>query len=127
MSEGGIPFMTRGMQTHQRKVVTMFAKITGATVAGGTLTTNGLDTGAALHMKVTETGSGVYALTLNDPGARFVGASFTSMTTLAYCHFAVTTDGKVITVTQRTATTGAALADADISCVMFVSYAPDAT
>lgn len=119
--------MTRGIDTHQRKVVAMFAKITGATVAGGTLTTNGLDTGAAQHMKITESGSGVYVLTLNNPGQRFVGCAFTSMTTLAYCHFAITTDGTSVTVTQRTATTGVALADADISAILFVSHAADAT
>lgn len=119
--------MTRGIDTHHRSVVAMFALVTGATVAGGTLTTNGLDTGAAQHMKVTETGSGIYVLTLNNPGSRFVGAAVTSMTTLAYCIFAITTDGTSITITQRTATTGAVLADANFSAIMFVSHAADAT
>jgi hypothetical protein len=125
--EGGFPFMTRGLSTHQRKVVAMFAKVVGATVAGGTLTTNGLDTGAAQHMKITESSSGVYVLTLNNPGSRFVGANLQSMTSLSNLHYVITTDGTSITVTQRTASTGVVLADADFSAVLWVQHAADHT
>lgn len=125
--EGGFPFMTRGIDTHQRKVVAMFALVDGSAVAGGTLTTDGLDVGAAQHMKITESSSGVYVLTLNNPGQRFVGAAITSMTSLANQHFAIGTDGKTMTITQRTASTGVVLADADFSAILFVSHAADNT
>lgn len=125
--EGGFPFMTRGIDTHQRKVVAMFVKLTGATVAGGTLTINGLDTGAAQHLKVTENSSGSYTFTLNNPGQRFVGIQATSITAGKLCTASIGTDGQTCTVLQTTASTAVAFADGDLFATLFVSHAADAT
>ena len=123
----GLPFMTRGVETHQRKVAMMFAKIDGSVVAGGTATTNGLDVGAAQHMTITENGDGDYTLILLLPGQRFVGCIATSLTALGVCTADVATDGTSMRIKQTTASTGAALADSDIWACLAVSYAEDQT
>lgn len=123
----GLPFMTSEVATHQRGAVLMMATVDGSAVAGGTAVTTGLDTGAAAHMTITENGSGDYTLILNNPGVRFLGLFATSITALANCTAALATDGTSCTVKQITASTGAALADADFSLMMVVGHAQDHT
>lgn len=123
----GLPFMTRGVESHHRKVANMYAKVDGSVVAGGSATTNGLDTGAAQHMTITENGDGDYTLTLSNPGQRFVGIFATGLTAGSVCTVVVSSDGASAQVLQTTASTGAALADADFFLMMAVSHAQDAT
>lgn len=123
----GLPFMTRQVESHQRKVAFMFAKVDGSLVAGGTLVTTGLDAGAAQHMKVTENGDGDYTFVLNTPGQRFVSCIAQALTALSVCTVDIATDGTSARVLQTTASTGAALADADLWLTLAVSFAEDHT
>lgn len=103
--------MKRSVQTRQREVTQLFVTIDGSAVNGGTLTTNGVLT-EDQHVKVTENGNGDYTITLNEPGARACFAQATPITALSNVEIAATTSSTV-QVLQRTATTAAALADAD--------------
>ena len=123
----GFPFMTRELSTHQRLTVCMFAKVDGSLVAGGTAVITGLDNGAAQHMTVTENGDGDYTFILNNPGQRFVGCIATGLTALSVCTADIATDGTSMRVKQTTASTGAALADADFWLGLWVSHAEDQT
>lgn len=123
----GFPFTAREMATHQRGVCTFLGSIDGSVVAGGSGVTDGLSTGLSRHMTVTENGSGDYTFTLNNPGQRFLSIQACSITALANCTAAITVDGTSFTIKQITASTGAALADADFWLNVAVQYATDET
>ena len=105
----------------------MFAKVDGSLVAGGAAVVTGLDSGSAQHMTVTENGAGDYTFILSNPGQRFVGCIATGLTALSVCTADVATDGTSMRVKQTTASTGAALADADFWLGLWVSHAEDQT
>lgn len=122
-----LPFMTRDVRTHQRGICNFYASVDGSAVAGGTDTTNGLDTAAKAHMTVTENSDGNYSFTLLNPGQRFAAIHATGITADTNCNVSVDTEGKTCTVVQTTADTGAVIADADFYLTMAVQYAADAT
>jgi len=113
------------MECVQRKVRAIFVTIDGSAVAGGTLTTNGILVGAQ-HVKVSETGNGAYTITLNTPGSRpcfAVGSPITDNSIIYIGECLKNT----VKVTQETASTGAALADADFNLVIYAIDAEDET
>jgi hypothetical protein len=117
--------MLRNMQCVQRGVRTIFVTIDGSAVGGGTLTTDGVTVGAQ-HVKVTETGNGAYTITLNEPGTRasFAMASPITDNSIVYIGECLK---NTVKVTQETASTGAALADADFNLIIFAIDAEDET
>jgi hypothetical protein len=123
----GLPFQTRPVETHERKVCMFTAKVDGSAVDGGTLTTNGLDTGAAQHMKITEVGDGIYDLTLNNPGQRFVGVSGAGITNQTGIAASEQTAGSVMRIRHENMASGSVEADGDFYVQLWVSYAADPT
>lgn len=119
------PMMTRDVRTHQRGVRLMYATIDGSAVAGGTLTTNGLDALGKLHMKVTENAAGDYTLTLNVPGARICHVSAISIDNAEYISCSIPS-ASTARVKQYNAA-GALVADHDIQVCIHVSTAADAS
>ena len=117
--------MLRSIKTVQRNARVIFVKIDGSDVGGATLTTNGIKVGAE-HVKITETGNGAYTLTLNQPGTRACFAMITSNTDNSICHVG-TCAASTVAVTQDTASTGAALADADFSVIIVAFDSEDET
>lgn len=117
--------MLRSIKTVQRGVRTIFVQVDGSDVGGGTLTTNGIDIGSP-HVKITETGNGAYTITLNEPGTKpcFAIASPITDNSIMYIGECLKNHVKV---TQETASTGAALADADFNLVIFACDAEDET
>jgi hypothetical protein len=113
------------MQCVQRKVRAIFVQIDGSGVGGATLTTNGINIGAQ-HVKVTETGNGAYTITLNDPGVLDCFAVATPITDNSVMYIG-TCSASTVAVTQETASTGAALADADFNLVIYACDAEDET
>ena len=127
MPKFGHQFMSRPVETHHRGVAIFYVKLDGSAVAGGAATTNGLDAGAAQHMTVTENGDGDYTFTLNKPGQRFVSLQACSISDDALCTAAQVVDGTSCRVKQTTASTGAALADADFYLEIHCQYVADLT
>lgn len=121
----GLTTMLRPIQCVQRKVRAIFVKVTGATVAGGTLTTNGIDIGAQ-HVKITENGDGDYTITLNEPGVKNCFAMAQSITDNSVMYVGTCT-ASTVAVTQETASTGAALANADFNLIIYACDAEDET
>jgi hypothetical protein len=117
--------MLRPVMTTMRKVRLIAASIDGSDVNGGTLTTNGIE-GAKQHLKISETGNGAYTITLNEPGSMPCFAIATPVTDNSIVYIGACTASTVL-VTQETASTGAALADADFNIVIFASDAEDET
>lgn len=117
--------MLRSLKTTQRGVRMIPVAIDGSAVNGGTLTTNGVVIGDQ-HVKVTETGAGRYTITLNTPGTMPCGAVVCPSTDLSICYFVSSTKSTVV-IAQNTATTGAALADADFTVLIFAVDAEDET
>jgi hypothetical protein len=115
----GFTTMLRMMNTVQRKSRVIFIQVDGSDVNGGTLTTNGIDMGAD-HVKITETGNGAYTITLNEPGTRACFAMISPTTDNSICYVGACA-AATVAVTQETASTGAALADADFN-VMIVAF-----
>src|SRR4051812_13222554 len=76
--------MLREMKTTQRLTRVLPLRITGATVAGGTLTKNGVTEGKE-HVLITENSAGNYTITFNTPFARVpvvTGMAATDVSTL---------------------------------------------
>jgi hypothetical protein len=117
--------MLRPIETVQRKVRAIFVTIDGSDVGGGTLTTNGIDVGAP-HVKITETGNGAYTITLNAPGTMpcFAVASPITDNSIVYVGECLK---NTVKVTQETASTGAALADADFNLIIYACDAENET
>jgi hypothetical protein len=111
--------MLRSIKTVQRNARVIFVTIDGSAVGGGTLTTNGVLVGKE-HVKLTETGNGAYTITLNQPGTRACFAMVSPITDNSVCYVG-TCAAATVAVTQETASTGAALADADLN-VMIVAF-----
>lgn len=119
------PMQTREVRTTERGVRCYYVKVDGSAVAGGTDTTDGLLLGSQ-HMTITENGNGDYSLNLNVPGQRVVGVSGVGLTAASV----ITVDASSasqIDVLQTTASTGAALADADFWLQVYVSTSADET
>ena len=111
--------MLRDLRTVQREARVIFVTIDGSAVAGGTLTSNGVLVGSP-HVKVTETGNGAYTITLNEPGSRACFAMVSPITDNSVCYVGECL-ASTVKITQETASTGAALADADFN-VMIVAF-----
>lgn len=117
--------MLREMMTPQRKSRVIFVTVDGSDVNGGTLTTNGIDVGAQ-HVKITETGNGAYTITLNEPGSRACFAMVSPITDNSVCYVGECL-AATVKITQETASTGAALADADFNVMIVAFDAADET
>jgi len=111
--------MLRDLRTVQREARVIFVTIDGSAVAGGTLTTDGVLVGSP-HVKVTETGNGAYTITLNEPGSRACFAMVSPITDNSVFYVGECL-ASTVKITQETASTGAALADADFN-VMIVAF-----
>lgn len=117
--------MLRPVMTTMRKVRMIAVSIDGSAVNGGTLTTNGI-AGADQHVKISETGNGAYTITLNSPGSMPCFAIATPVTDNSIVYIGSCT-ASTVAVTQETASTGVALADADFNLVIFASDAEEET
>lgn len=117
--------MLRSLKTVQRGVRCIFVKVDGSDVGGGTLTTDGIDVGSQ-HVKISETGNGAYTITLNEPGTKDCFAIATPVTDNSIVYVGSCTNSTVA-ITQETASTGAALADADFNLVIYACDAEDET
>jgi hypothetical protein len=115
--------MKSEVMSRQRLETRIMVHIDGSAVGGGTLTTNGVLRGYE-HVKVTENGSGDYTITLNEAGAQACMAIATPITALSNVEIAAAT-ASTVQVLQRTATTAAALADADFYVEIFVYGSAD--
>lgn len=117
--------MLRSIKCVQRQVRAIFVQIDGSAVGGGTLTTNGINIGSP-HVKITETGNGAYTITLNEPGTLNCFALASPITDNSTIYIGECLKNTV-KVTQETASTGAALADADFNLVIFAVDAESET
>ncbi len=108
--------MLRSIKTVQRGARVIFVTVDGSDVNGGTLTTNGIDVGAQ-HVKISETGNGAYTITLNEPGTRACFAFACPITDNSIMYVGECLKNTV-KVTQETASTGVALADADFNLII---------
>lgn len=118
--------MKRKIESHQRGVTILNIFIDGSDVNGGTLTTNGCEGPDSEHCKITETGNGAYTITLNEPGSRACFAQATPCTDNSIVYVGSTTASTVL-VTQETASTGLALADADMWVTIYKYDSADKT
>ncbi len=112
--------MKRKIESHQRGVTVLNITVDGSAVAGGTLTTDGIAGPDSEHVKISETGNGAYTITLNEPGSRACFAQATPITDNSIMYIG-TMAANTVAVTQETASTGAALADADF-CLTIYKY-----
>lgn len=117
--------MLRSIKCVQRGVRVIAVTIDGSAVAGGTLTTNGVLVGSP-HVKISETGNGAYTITLNDPGTLNCFAIATPITDNSIVYVGECLKNTV-KVTQETASTGAALADADFNIIILAVDAENET
>lgn len=117
--------MLRSIKSPQRNLRVIAVQVDGSDVNGGTLTTNGIDIGSP-HVKVTETGNGAYTFTLNEPGVLNCFAVASPITDNSIVYIGACTNSTVA-VTQETASTGAALADADFNLIIMACDAENET
>ena len=117
--------MLRSLKTVQRGVRMIAVQIDGSAVAGGTLTTDGVLIGSP-HVKISETGNGAYTITLNEPGTMNCFAVATPITDNSIMYIG-TCAKNTVAVTQETASTGVALADADFNLIIFACDAENET
>lgn len=116
--------LTREIRTTERGCRTYFLDVAGATVAGGTDTTNGLTNGS-LHTTVTENGDGDYTFTINVPGQRILGASGLPKTANSALSIGTVTNTTIQVL--QTDLANAAQADGDFFLQIHVSTAGDQT
>lgn len=118
--------MKRKIESHQRGCTVLNIKVTGATVNGGTKTTLGISGPDSEHFTISETGNGAYTIYLNEPGSRACFAQATPITDNSIMCIG-TMAAASVAVTQETAATGVALADADFNLTVFKYDSADAT